>query len=296
MLKLETVRAFVDVVDAGSISAAGRRLGLSKSLISDRLADLERTLGVRLIHRTARTLALTEDGALFLIRARALLHDAEAAVAEIAARRGELVGALRIGGPVSFSALHLGPAVASFLHAHPGVDVALDVEDRLVDLAAGGHDAVVRHGPVKDSWVTAVRLATSRRVLVASDAYLEAHGRPRSLAELERHHGVLYTNRAVDWRFQGPGGPAVVHPRPRLRVNNGLIMRDAALAGLGVALLPTFLVHGAAGLRILDIGAEAEGTEIHLVFLKHHGASARLKAFIEHLKQTFGDPPYWDAG
>lgn len=296
MLKLETVHAFVVVVDAGSISEAARCLGLSKSLVSDRLADLERTLGVRLVHRTTRKLVLTEDGELFLTRARTLIRDAEEAVAEVASRRGELTGTLRIAGPVTFGVLHLAPAIAGFLHAHPGVDVTLDLEDRLMDLGAGGHDAMIRHGPVQDSWVTAVRLATSRRVLVASDAYLAIHGEPKSVADLERHHGILYTNRAIDWRFHGPNGPSIVHPHPRLRVNNGLIMRSAAQAGIGIALLPTFILEGAAGLRVLDVGAEAEGTEINLVFLKHQGMSAKLAAFVEHLRKAFGDPPYWDAG
>jgi DNA-binding transcriptional LysR family regulator len=295
MLKLEAVHAFIVVAEAGSISEAARRLGLSKSLISDRLTDLEQRLGARLIHRTSRNLALTEDGLLFLERARGLIRDSEAAVTEIAARRGELVGTLRIGGPVSFSVLHLAPALAGFLEAHPGIDINLDVEDRLVDLGAGGHDAVVRHGPVQDGWITAVRLATSRRVLVASQTYLAAHGEPKSLAELEGHHGVLYTNRSIDWRFEGPNGPTIVHPRPRLRVNNGLVMRDAAAAGVGIALLPTFMMQGApAGLRVLDVGAEAEGAEINLAFLKHQGASVRLRALIDHLQASFGDPPYWD--
>lgn len=297
MLKLEAVQAFVVVSEAGSISEAARRLGLSKSLISDRLAHLERQLGARLVHRSSRKLALTEDGNLFLPRARDLIHHSEEAVAEIAGRRGELVGSLRIGGPVSFSVMHLGPAVATFLEAHPGIDVSLDVEDRLVDLGAGGHDAVVRHGPVHDGWLTAVRLALSRRVLVASEPYLAVHGEPRNLEDLQRHHGVLYTNRAIDWRFDGPDGPVIVHPHARMRVNNGMIMRDMAAAGIGVALLPTFMLYGALGdrgLRVLDVGAEAEGAEINLVFLKHQGASARLRALITHLQDSFGNPPYWD--
>lgn len=297
MLKLEGVAAFVGVVETGSISEAARRLGLSKSLVGDRLSELERTLGARLLHRTTRKTSLTEDGVAFLDRARRLLQESEAAMADIASRRGELAGSLRISGPATFGVQHLGPAIYAFLHDHPGIDIALELEDRLVDLGGGGYDGVIRHGPVHGKGLTAVRLATSRRRLVASEAYVEQHGEPRSLAELETHQAIIYANRPTDWRFEGPDGAVVVHPPTRLRVNNGQIMRDAATAGLGITLLPTFMLHGEMArrsLRTIDVGAQPESAELNFLFLKHPGASAKLEALIDHLRAAFGDPPYWD--
>lgn len=299
MMKLDGVTAFVAVAEAGSISEAARRLGLSKSVVSDRLAELERGLGARLVQRTTRKLSLTEDGAAFLERARRITHDVVEAAAEIATRRGELVGPLRISGPVSFGNLHLGPALYPFLAAHPQIELTLDLDDRFVDVAADGYDAVIRHGPIRDSWLVAVRLAPSRRRLVASPAYLAAHGRPRSLGDLQAHRAVLYANRGADWRFTTPDGAVVVRPRAGLRVNNGLVMRDAALAGLGLTLLPSFMIWrelAAGALEPLDVGFEPEGADIHIAYSRDRGPSAKLKAMTAALRQAFGDPPYWDGG
>jgi DNA-binding transcriptional LysR family regulator len=297
MIKLECVTTFIAIVDMGSISAACRRLGLSKSVISERLADLERTLSTRLIQRTTRRMTLTEDGQAFLIRARIIAREVGDAAAEMAERRGQLIGPLRISAPVSFGYLHLCPTLYPFLKEHPGIDLTLDLDDRFVDVEAAGYDAVIRHGPVRESWLIAIRLAPSRRVLVASPAYLEAQGVPLSPEDLEAHRAILYTNRASDWRFEDGDGSVRVAPRKALRVNNGLIMRDAALADLGLTLLPTFMVHTelrSGALRIVDIGLEPERAEIHFTYPKGQPPSAKLRAVIDHLKAAFGDPPYWD--
>lgn len=295
MMKLDGIATFVAVADAGSISAAGRLLGLSKSVVSERLSELERGLGGRLVNRTTRRLTLTEDGQAFLERARRILHESEEAEAEMAARRGQLVGRLRVSGPVTFGAMHLGPALYPFLAEHPGIELALELDDRFVDPAGEGFDAVVRHGAVQDSWLVATRLAPSRRMLLASPGYLAAHGTPRSLAELEAHRAVLYTNRAQDWRFLGPEGPVAVV----LRVNNGIVMRDAAIAGLGISLLPSFMAHEAicdGRLAIVDVGERTEAADVHLIHRRDAGGSAKLRALIRHLRQAYGDPPYWEKG
>lgn len=297
-MKLDGLRTFVAVAEAGSISEAARRLAVSKSVVSARLAELERDLGVRLVQRTTRKMNLTEDGVTFLRRARKIAREIDEASAELAERRAALVGPLRISAPVSFGVLHLGPALHPFLKDHPGIELTLDLEDRFVDVAADGYDAVIRHGPIRDSWLVALRLASSRRLLVASPDYLAEHGAPASLKALESHGGILYTNRANDWRFETADGTAIVRPRPALRVNNGLIMRDAALAGMGVTLLPTFLVHkelAAGALRVVDVGVEAEGAEIYIACLNDPGPSAKVRGLTEHLRRFFGVPPYWDA-
>lgn len=298
MMKLDGVTVFVAVTDAGSISEAARRMGLAKSVVSERLAELERVLGARLVQRTTRKLALTEDGLAFLSHARTIVREVEEAAAQLSERRGSLSGPLRIAGPVGFGVTHLGRALCSFLAAHPDIDLRLDLDDRFIDVAADGYDAVIRHGPIGDNRLIARRLCASRRVLVASPAYLAANGRPKSFDDLEQARAVLYANRDSDWRFIGPTGSRVVRPNAALRVNNGLVMRDAALSGIGIALLPRFFVHEELAdghLEQIDLGAEPEGAELHVAYPSNRSASTKLTALVEWLRQTFKDPPYWEA-
>jgi DNA-binding transcriptional LysR family regulator len=298
VLKLDGIAAFVAVAEAGSISEAARRLRLSKSVVSERLAELERALGTSLLHRTTRRLSITEDGLAFRARADRIIQEVVDAAAEISERRGSLAGPLRIAGPVSFGMLHLGPALYPFLRDNPGIDLTLDLDDRFINVAADGYDAVIRHGPIAETDLIAKRLAPSRRVLVASPDYLLRRGRPRSIAELEDHRAIVYANRGtVDWRFQGYDSTVIARATSSLHVNNGLVMRDAAIAGLGIALLPTFMVHTALGtgaLYTVDIGAEPESAVVHIAYPKDRRVSAKLRALIECLRRTFGDPPYWD--
>lgn len=297
MMKFDGIVAFVAVAEADSISAASRRLGLAKSVVSERLAELERTLGATLVQRSTRRLSLTNSGQTFLPRAQSILREAEEATAELAARSGRLSGPLRLSAPVGFGILHLGPALSSFLRDYPEIEVSLELDDGFVDAASGGFDAVLRHGAVGDGRLIARRLATSRRLLVASPEYLERIGTPSSLTQLERHRGILYANRSGDWRFAAPTGWSVIRPKPALRVNNGLVMRDAAAAGLGIALLPSFFVHDAlasGALKEIDIGVEAEGAELFLAYPKDHGAAGRIRALGDSLRRSFGDPPYWE--
>ncbi|MET3709764.1 DNA-binding transcriptional LysR family regulator [Sphingomonas trueperi] len=296
-MKLDGIAAFLAIAQAGSISAAAQRLGLAKSVVSERLAELERMLGGCLVQRTTRKLALTQDGERFLPRAQRILFEAREAQSEIAERGNTLTGPLRISAPVSFGYLHLGSALYGFLTKHPGIELTLDLDDRFVDVAADGYDAVLRHGPIADARIVAKRLATTRRILVASPGYLERQGRPISAGDLEGHFAILYSNRDADWRFAGPTGWTVVRPRRNFRVNNGLIMRDAALAGLGITLLPTFFVYEqvqAGSLVHIDIAAEAEGAELFLCYPLSRSAPAKVAALLDWLRHAFGNPPYWD--
>jgi DNA-binding transcriptional LysR family regulator len=298
MLKLESVAAFVSVVEARSIAGAARRLGISKSVVSERLTELERVLGTRLIQRTTRKLSLTQDGNAFYGRARQILRDVDSAAAEVAKRRGALTGPLRISAPVSFGNLHLGPALFGLLAKYPGIELTLELDDRFVDVLAEGYDAVVRHGPVSDERLIVKRLAASRRVLVASPEYLKRCGKPTSLQELQRHRGIIYTNRgASDWRFRTGRRLITVNSTIALRVNNGQLMRDAAVAGLGVALLPTFLLEAplkSQTLKVVDVGAEPEGATIFVAYPEDLRSSERIRTLTTWLRQAFGDPPYWD--
>jgi len=300
MLKLDGIATFVAIAEAGSLSEAARRLHLSKSVVSDRLAELEQSLGATLLHRSARRLTLTEDGTAFLERATRITREVEEAAADMAERRGTLAGPLRISAPVTFGRMHLGPAIYPFLTRHPEIELALDLDDRRVEAGADSYDAVLRHGPIADSRLVAWTLAPSRRVLVAAPDYLARHGSPVSLAELDGHAGIFYTNRgAADWRFGGPRGNLSVRARPALRVNNGDMMRDAALAGLGIALLPLFIAGAEirdGRLKIVDIGLQPEAEFIYLAHPEGRRPSAKLRAFADCLRQAFGEPPYWERG
>lgn len=297
MMKLEGMAAFVAVADAGSISEAARRLGLAKSVVSERVAELERLLGASLMQRTTRKLTLTVEGELFLRRARRIIGETAEAQAEITERRGSLGGPLRLAGPIGFGMLHLGRMLNGFLALHPAIELSLDLDDRFIDPAAEGYDAVIRHGPVQDTRLIAKRLATSRRLLVAAPCYLERHGIPASLEELRQSSAILYANRAADWPFRADEGETVLRPRARLRVNNGIVMRDAALAGLGIALLPTFFTHehlASGALRQVEVGAEAESAELHVAYVRNRTASAKVAALTDWLRAEIGAPAYWD--
>lgn len=298
MMKIEGIAAFVAVAEAGSISEAARRLRLSKSVVSERVAELERTLNATLLHRTTRKLTLTEDGIAFRERAVRIVGEVQAAASDLAERRGLLTGPLRIAAPVSFGRRHLGPALYPFLARHPEIELTLDLDDRRVDAASEGYDAIVRHGVIADSRLVVWKLARSRRLLVAAPDYLGRHGTPASLAELGGHRGIFYTNRgAADWRFQGPSGTTVVRARLALGMNNGDMMHDAAVAGLGIALLPAFIAGPAVRegqLREIDVGLRPEPEFIYMAHPEGRRVSAKLRAIAQHLKEAFGDPPYWD--
>jgi DNA-binding transcriptional LysR family regulator len=298
MIRIEGIAAFVAVVEAGSVSEAARRLRLSKSVVSERLAELEKTLGGMLLHRTTRKLTLTEDGTAFLERALRIIHEIDEASASMAERRGTLAGPLRIAAPVTFGRMHLGPALYPFLAEHPEISLTLDIDDRRVDAASEGYDAIIRNGPIADSRLVAWKLAPSRRMLVASPAYLAKAGTPRTLADLQEHRGLFYTNRGVaDWRFQTPEGTEVVRAHLSMGMNNGDMLRDAAIAGLGIALLPAFIAGPAireGSLAEIDVGDKPESEFIYMAHPEGRNPSAKLRAIADHLRKAFGDPPYWE--
>ena len=297
-LKLDGIVSFVAIAESGSISEAARRLQLAKSVVSERLAELERTLGATLLHRTTRRLNLTEDGAAFLERATRIVREVEDASADMTERRGTLSGPMRISAPVTFGRMHLGPALYPFLAQHPAIELTLEFDDRRVDAAADGFDAVVRHGPLLDSRLVAWKLAPSRRVLVASPAYLKRHGTPGNVQQLQDHRGIFYTNRGVaDWRFESPEGAVIVRAKAALRLNNGDVMHDAVVAGLGLGLMPSFIAGESLRqgvLQVVDIGLEAPQEWLYVAHPEGRRASAKLRALVEWLRSAFGEPPYWE--
>jgi DNA-binding transcriptional LysR family regulator len=298
MLNLDSVATFIAIAATGSFTRAARQLALSKSVVSERLQELERSLGTKLLQRTTRRVSLTADGAAFYERAKRIVREAELAAAELADRRGKVAGSLRISAPVSFGYLHLGAALFGFIARYPAIDLALDLEDRFVDLFDEGYDAVVRHGPIQARRVIVKLLATSTRLLVASPGYIKRWGEPTSLEELKQHRGILYSYRgSADWRFRVGRRFTTVQPHTALRLNNGLLMRDAAIQGIGIALLPTFFLDSPRRertLKVIDIGAQAEAAALYLGYPDHLRGSAKIRALTTWLQGAFGSPPRWE--
>ena len=297
-MTLDGLVAFVTVANTGSISEAARQLRLSKSAVSERLTELERAVGTNLLHRNSRQLALTEDGVAFLERAKRIVAEAGQAAEELAQRRGEVAGPLRIAAPRGFGDTHLGPALYSFMERFPDVSITAEFDDRVGDVAAG-YDAIIRIAPGDLPKMPVQILSTSRRTLVAAPAYLARFGRPHTIEDLAQHKAIHYMERNPDdWSFKSGNELIVARVAPRLRVTSCLAMRDAAIEGLGIASLPTFHSHLAlrtGALQIIDLGLDADVTPISLAYQNGAPPTARLVALIEHLKLTFGDPPYWDA-
>ncbi len=298
-MKLDGIIAFVTVADCGSVNGAARQLRLSKSAVSERLTELEHSLGAKLLSRSNRQLALTDDGMALLDRARRTVTETQEAKEDLARRRGEVSGPLRIAVPRAFGDLHLGPVLYDFMQRYPDITVTADFDDRISDLG-GTFDAIVRIAPAELPKLATERLTISRRTLVAAPSYLDRHGRPQAVEDLERHKAIHYMDRGPDdWTFRVEIERVVARVAPRLRVTSCLAMRDAAIAGLGIAWLPTFHSHQAiraGALEMLDIGVSPDVTPITIAYQNGLGTSAKLRALIDHLKRAFGDPPYWDEG
>jgi DNA-binding transcriptional LysR family regulator len=301
MGRFEEMQAFVRTAEAQSFTAAAQRLGLSKSIVSQRVADLEARLGVRLINRTTRRLSLTEAGTGFLAGAERALSEASEAEDRATRHGTELRGALRIAAPLSFALLHLQPAIFDFMAAHPSLEVHIDLDDRHLDLIGGGWDMALRIGRLPDSSLIARRLAVSHTVCCATQDYLDRHGTPERPEDLERHECMLYSgvNRPDSWPFLIDGEWVPIAVRGRLITNNGDLILNSALAGHGVALLPSFLVgcQIAAGrlVRVLA-GWPTKEAAIHAVYPPTRHLAARVRLFTDFLAERIGKEPYWDQG
>jgi DNA-binding transcriptional LysR family regulator len=239
-MDLEDLRTFVEVADAGGVSPAARRLGLSKSIVSRRLAGLERELGVQLLSRTTRGAALTEAGATF--REHAARVAAELDVAQEAiSPEGDVRGLLRLAAPLSFGPTHLAPVLAELARRHPMLHVHAAYSDRFVDLVGEGFDAAVRLGYLADSNLVARRICTLHGKFVASPGYIATHRAPQTPDDLLGHEALMQGTES--WRLVDRGKTIALRPRGRFKADNGEALLAAALAGLGVAALPDFLTE-----------------------------------------------------
>lgn len=249
MDKLEGMQAFVEVVNHGGFAAAGRYMGRSRSVINKLVLQLEAELGVSLLQRTTRHVSPTDAGRAFYERCLNILAEVEAAEQAVAQLQVEPKGTLRINAPMSFGTMHLAPAIAAFTAQYPDLKVQLTLSDRFVDLLEEGFDMTLRIATVdpNDTLVTH-ELLPIQRVLCAAPAYLEKHGIPQCPSDLHDHDCLQYGHLATgsQWRLMAPDGTQQsVTIRCRYYSNNGEALREAAINGIGIALLPTFLLQNA---------------------------------------------------
>ena len=300
--RLAAIAVFAKVVELNGFSAAARELGISKSAVSKRIARLEDEMGARLMNRTTRRLSLSEAGLAFYQGAQRVLAEAEAAEAAVTRLSAAPRGVLKVNAPMSFGVCHVAPALPAFMAEYPELAVELDLNDRVVDLIDEGYDLAVRVARLTDSSLIARRLAPSRSILCAAPGYLARHGAPLDLAGLAGHECLLYAylTSGDRWRFHGPGGERQVRVAGRLRVNNGDALLQAAIGGLGIALLPSFIcgaeLRAGRLVQLLPEWNGHSGVDIFAVYPASRNLSPKVRVFIDFLAARFGPRPYWDEG
>ena len=253
---LEALAVFAKVAELGSFARASAELKLSKPTVSNAVARLEQRLHASLFNRTSRKLALTEAGEKLKARAAAMLAEGEAAEAEALNQSQEPRGTLRIAAPMSFGVLHIAPLLPEFFRQYPEVSVDLHLSDDLVDIVGDGFDGAIRIAALPDSSLVARRLCGMAVYLVAAPSYLKAHGRPKHPMHLSEHRAVTYSYqlRQGVWQFRKKSGEtASLRPSGPLSVNNGEAMLPAIVAGVGVGLMPEFLVREALAKKDVEV-------------------------------------------
>jgi DNA-binding transcriptional LysR family regulator len=300
--RFDDVVTFLHVVEAGSITAAAERLNVSKSVISKRISDLEAALGAELFRRSIRRVVPNDRGMALYERMRGLVHELDETIEQVSTRAGELRGRLRITAPMTFGTRHLGPVVAAFARRHPDLELALDLDDRVIDLLGNGYDMAVRIGRLRDSSLIARKLCLSRRVVCCSPGYARSRGLPVTVEGLSAHACIDYANvhsRRL-WRFEpstagGEPRSAIIHSR--IVTNNGEAIRDMAIAGLGLAILPLFIaaepLREGRLIRALP-GAALIPDTIYAVYPSTRHVPHKVRALIDHLVKAFTDAPPWE--
>jgi DNA-binding transcriptional LysR family regulator len=296
---LYEMSVFEKVVAAGSLSAAARDLGVSTAVISRRLAALEARLGVRLVNRTTRRLALTDEGASYHEACARILAEIEDADSAAAAQRVEPQGLLKVALPASFGHKHIAPLVPPFAVRYPKIELAFSLSDRTVNMIAEGYDLAIRIGELEDSSLAARKLAPNRRVVCASPQYLREHPAPRIPEDLRQHNCLNTTDLQMNWEYKGPDGKrGTVRVAGHYACDNWEVLREWAMAGLGVALKSTWDVR-----RQLEDGSLVPllpgydfGTDvaIYAVYPHRRYLPAKTRVFIDYLAESFGPEPYWD--
>ena len=296
---LYEMSVFAKVVASGSLSAAARDLGVSTAVISRKLAALEARLGVRLVNRTTRRSALTDEGASYHEACVRILGEIEDADAIAAARRIEPQGVLKAALPASFGHLHVAPLVPQFAARYPKIQLVLSLSDRTVNLVEEGYDLAIRIGELEDSSLAARKLAPNRRVVCAGPDYLKRHAAPRTPEDLQQHNCLTTTELHMNWEYKGPDGKrGTVRVTGHYACDNWEVLREWAVAGVGVALKSTWDVRrqleDGSLVRLLpgyDFGPDVA---IYAVYPHRRYLPAKTRVFIDYLAESFGPEPYWD--
>ncbi|MFI5444692.1 LysR family transcriptional regulator [Polaromonas sp. UC242_47] len=307
--RLEDIEAFVAVVETGSISAAAVRLDVAKSVISKRVTNLESCLGVALLQRSTRHALPTISGMQFFERSKAIMQDLDEAAQSVSGAHRGLQGTVRLALPMSFGHRHVLPALMPFFRASKDLIVHMDLDDRHVDLVQGGYDMAIRIGVLADSNLIARRLARSKRVLCCSPGYLATRERPTTLAELAAHDRIGYglVSSSHVWQFHKTDetsdeyGDGIVATNIHARVvtNNGEAMVQAALAGLGITVLPTFLINGllrsGALVELALDGLVPTSDSVYAVYTQSRNLPSKVRTIIDLLAQAWaGEIAPWD--
>ncbi|WP_342360546.1 LysR family transcriptional regulator [Terrarubrum flagellatum] len=296
MDRLTDLDLFARIVTTGGMSAAARELGVSPAKVSKRIRALEERLDVRLFQRTTRKVALTEAGQGFFERVVSILSSVEEAEEWLSSGATQARGTLRVSAPTSFGRMHVAPHLTPFLDAHPALTIDLSLSDAFVDVIGEGFDVAIRIGDLQDSSLVAKRLAPNHRLLCASPAYIAARGEPKSIADLGNHR--LLAHNADHLRLEGPDGETVVKIESRLRTNSSEVVREAVLAGAGVALRSTWdvgaeLRSGRLKQVLPDVHA-SQRVAIHAVYPSRRHLPHKVRLFIDFLAALYGQIPYWD--
>ena len=297
MDRIDAMRAFITVVNEGSFTRAAERLDMSPQLVSKYVSQLEQHLGVRLLNRTTRSLHLTEAGTNYHPRAQQVLDDIDDMESQTGDLQAEASGLLRISAPVSFAIRHMAPLLSQFQQAHPNVGIDLQLNDRKVDVIEEGFDLALRIGHLKSSSMIAKKIAPIRLAMCASPAYLQQHGIPQRLEDLKEHSYLHYSYTELNasqpvhrWLQSNGQGSKMIS-------NNGDVLVEAAIAGAGIALQPTF-ISGAAikegKLQVILPEHEPEPFGLYAVYAHRQLLASKVRSFIDFIDGFFGEPPYWD--
>jgi DNA-binding transcriptional LysR family regulator len=292
-VNLNRLAVFAALVRAGSFTAAASSLGMTKAMVSQHLAKLERELGVTLLVRSTRRMSLTEAGATFHADCERLLAEAEAAIERVGTARDLPSGTLRLTASLDYGNVVVVPRLASFMRRHPAVQVDLVLSDQVSDIIAERFDLAIRSGWLRDSNLRATRLGSFRQLLVAAPTYLGEHGTPRRVNELANHGAIAMSalSNPLRWTFTGRDGRRqIVRPRPVAQANSAAAVRGLVLAGVGLAVLPDYLVENdlrTGRLAVLLPSLRLPEGGIHAVYPGPR-APAKVRAFIDHLQAADG--------
>jgi len=292
---LDDLALFISIVEAGSLNAAAEKEGLPTATVTRRLQKLESGLGYRLLHRSARRTMLTAEGTQYYEQCRPLVQALRQATLRLDATLGAVEGTIRVLAPVNFASEILAPAWASFLEQYPRVQLELELSNEVQDLVGSGADLAIRIGAQADSTLTQRKLGDVRMVLAAAPGYLARNGTPASAAELEGH-ATIATLPLREWRLQDPqsGAVTVLHPDPRIRVNEVRLAVMMAEAGLGIALAPELQCHASletgALVRLLP-GWLPNERSVYAVWSQQRYLPARVRALLEHLAAFTAEHP-----